>query len=819
MKVKKFLPIFFISFIILIIVIVSYLLDASFLNSSKKKVVITEIATSNDFQFVDEYGGSSPWLEIYNNSEESISLLGYSIIISDQEGWVFPEISIDPGEFLVIWASGKNERVNSEELFADFTFQHKPFNLKLITADGGLASKVDVPKLPLNSSFGVRKGSFSEFCHYAVPTPGVENVKNCFKGTDLGKPEISHSSGFYQEPQLVSFKKSDRKQTLIYTIDGTFPSLETNPESTKIYSEPFLIDGPSKRNPNLSLIQTTSYKLPAVAESRLYYGVPPRGDIELDFATPIRVRSIDGIESVSILFIGNELIRNTLPVISLVLDPRYLFDHESGVYVSGKNFDEWALDQQQKGVNLSEIEPWQASANYRERGLAWERPNLDFLNSITFDFCEVNGECVYQTNVGLRVHGNISRSYSQKSLRLYARKRYGNASFEHNFFKNSELSRQDRFILRNSGDDNNKLFFKDGFLQSLVSELQIESQGYRPSVLFINGEYWGIHNIRDYYDEKFLSNKYNLNEKNITILDVSEYESPSTIQAFEEWKIFIQEIEKLSKASSEFEAYVAGQIDINSFFDFLIVNIFFANEDSIWNNAKWWRYSTDNPDPNVVLHDGKWRWMVFDLDRSAFNPEINLMTTRLSERDSLMPLDTLHILFNATMENPKLRTIFISRFTDHLNFTFDESRVLAELDLLVQMLEPEIPAHKARWTKLYEWYDNIENLKEFLSLRPNWQLAHLQNRFTLKDPVKISISANSTKSSLYLNSFQISSDEDAFFEAYYFPDQLLDLFAETQNGYEFLYWSGLPEETKFINPTKITVTNDLNIYPIFKESN
>jgi hypothetical protein len=184
-----------------------------------------------------------------------------------------------------------------------------------------------------------------------------------------------------------------------------------------------------------------------------------------------------------------------------------------------------------------------------------------------------------------------------------------------------------------------------------------------------------------------------------------------------------------------------------------------------------------------------------------------------------MPLDTLHILFNATMENPKLRTIFISRFTDHLNFTFDESRVLAELDLLVQMLEPEIPAHKARWTKLYEWYDNIENLKEFLSLRPNWQLAHLQNRFTLKDPVKISISVNSAKSSLYLNSFPISSEEDTFFEAYYFPDQLLDLFAETQNGYEFLYWSGLPEETKFINPTKITVATDLNIYPIFKESN
>ena len=804
---------------ILTISIISYLIGTSFLGNSKNKLIITEIATSNDFQFVDKFGDSSPWVEIFNDSEKPVSLLDYSITIADQERWIFPDVSINSKEYLVIWATGKSGVQDYGEIFANFTLEPIPFTLKLVAAEGHLVSKIDVPKLTLNSSFGVMRGSMRKFCHYAVPSPGGENINNCFKGTDLGKPEISHSSGFYQEPLLISFKKTDRKQTLIYTTDGTFPSLETNPESTKIYSKPFLVSSPSKKTPNLSLIETTSHKLPTVTDSRLYYGVPPKNEVYLDFATPIRVRAIDGVESVSILFIGRELVRNTLPVISIVLDPDYLFDYENGIYVAGKTYDEWALDQIQQGVDLSQIEPWQVSANYNERGLSWERPNLDFLNSITFDFCEVGGECLYQDKIGIRIHGNISRSYSQKSLRLYARKRYGDGSFNYNFLENKRDVSQDKYILRNSGDDNNKLLFRDGFLQSLVSDFQIETQGFRPTVLFINGEYWGIHNMRDYYDEKFLSNKYNLDEESLNILDVNEFANDSSRQAFEEWENFIQGLDSLTKTSSQFEAYVSREIDIESFYDFLIVNIFFANEDSIWNNAKWWQYSTDNPDPNVAVRDGKWRWMVSDLDRAGFNPEINLMTTRLSavERDRLKPLDTLHILFNAMMENPQLKALFISRFTDHINFTFNESRVLAELGVLVEMLESEIPDHRERWTKLYEWNDNIELLKQFISLRPNWQLAHLQNRFNLADPVKISISVDSAKSKVYLNSNQIPSEGSSIFEGYYFPDQELGLWAETLNGYEFLYWSGLSSEEKFTNPTRVILSSKLDIFPVFKK--
>src|SRR5690606_19810813 len=159
--------------------------------------------------------------------------------------------------------------------------------------------------------------------------------------------------------------------------------------------------------------------------------------------------------------------------------------------------------------NPGEVINGYTDANYKRRGDEWEKPaNFEYFDSTT-DPANLNHQ------IDVRIHGGFSRSYPVKSIRLYAKNKYGTDYFYHKFFDELELSQFKRLILRNSGNDYDFVLFRDGLIHELVQDLNIETQAFQPTIVFINGEFWGIHHLRERIDDHYLEQHYGVDRGRI----------------------------------------------------------------------------------------------------------------------------------------------------------------------------------------------------------------------------------------------------------------------------------------------------------------
>ena len=173
-----------------------------------------------------------------------------------------------------------------------------------------------------------------------------------------------------------------------------------------------------------------------------------------------------------------------LPIIFISADPNSFFDEDTGMYVMGPNA-EWQF-------------PY-FGANFWED---WERP-------IHFEILEIDGSG-YAANAGAKIFGGWSRAFPQKSFSIFSRSYIGPSSFDYQLFPDSDIESYEAFVIRNSGNDWESTVLRDGFITSLATDLDIDFQKYRPAILYINGEFWGIQNIREKVNEHFISSKHSI---------------------------------------------------------------------------------------------------------------------------------------------------------------------------------------------------------------------------------------------------------------------------------------------------------------------
>ena len=185
--------------------------------------------------------------------------------------------------------------------------------------------------------------------------------------------------------------------------------------------------------------------------------------------------------------IGEE---STLPVVSLTSDPFNLWDENYGIYVMGPNA-QWDF-------------PY-FGANFWED---WERP-------IHVELFESNGELGFSLDAGVKIFGGWSRGWPQKSLAIHARPDYGTSEINYQIFPDKEIDSFTSIVLRNSGNDwfggeGSATMLRDGMHTSLMDNTGLDHQEYRPAVVYINGDYWGIHNLRERIDASYFEQKYGL---------------------------------------------------------------------------------------------------------------------------------------------------------------------------------------------------------------------------------------------------------------------------------------------------------------------
>lgn len=493
-------------------------------------------------------------------------------------------------------------------------------------------------------------------------------------------------------------------------------------------------------------------------------------------------------------YIFNENI--DLPVVSIITDPDNFWDDEYGIYTVGNN-----------GLYM-----WGITANYWQQ---WERP-------IHFEFFEY-GERVVKMDAGIAING-ARRNMLQKSFRIFARGRYGDNSIDYKLFDDKSIESFSSIILRNGGfPEFYYTMFKDGMLQSLISSnMDIDYQSYKPAVLLVNGEYWGIYNIREKQNEEYLEANHGIDPDSVDILEANAKVIEGDAEDYNNLIKFIEENDLSAENNYE---YIKTKIDIDEYLNYQIAQIYIANYDWPANNIKYWRPRTT---------DGKWRWLLFDIDAGTsvwadFDHNTLEHATALNSTQWMNPPWST-FLFRKLLESTEFRNEFIQRSCAHINSTFNYERFSGYIAGYKYTIENEINSHIARWSEGCDfskpemadgcvfsskanWNDNVERVRRFAENRPEYMIQNIKDKFVLDDIVKLELKSNyENAATYYIEGVKLLNELDGN----YFKNIPLRIKVVPNSGYNFVGWEGIKESIE--DSIEITLTENSNLIAIFEPS-
>jgi hypothetical protein len=544
-----------------------------------------------------------------------------------------------------------------------------------------------------SETIDVEDGDFSDWIEIYNRSNSVINLDTTNTGQGfLSDLEFSHEAGFYSGSFQLTIGSTD---PVYYTLDGSVPTLTST-----------LVTGPIvfAVNPEniLSTIPTTH--LPYANEwPNAEFGFQEPATNQ-DKAVVLRAQSYSNGEPSSKVYTRTFFISNnqySYPVFSLITDSLSLFDYDTGLFVPGVSLDSGNLN-------------W--SGNYFGDGKDWERD----CHIEMFD----NGTLKVSDDVGFRITGNGSRVMPQKSVKLYWRNEYGNSSVTYPFFKNRAYSEYKRLTLRSSftywyWSGGNNTLFQDDILHRIIadSDADLETQSSRPSILFINGEYWGIQNMRETHGNHYLSNLYGFDRDSIDIIDGNNLSAEEgSAEDFESLFEFIRTNDLTDAANYD---HVKKKIDLPNYIDYFIMETYFGNRDWPINNVRIWK-------PQRT--DAKWRWLLFDLDGCVPEDEHDSFAFRADSAQ------TQATIFNKLIQNDSFKEAFINRYIHHFNTTFSPSRITSVINDFRNMYSKEIQGHIDRWNNprtIGDWQSSCKVFQNFVVRRPCLMKEKLANEFNL----------------------------------------------------------------------------------------
>jgi hypothetical protein len=494
-------------------------------------------------------------------------------------------------------------------------------------------------------------------------------------------------------------------------------------------------------------------------------------------------------------FIGENSL--SLPVVSITTSPEHLWSDSMGIYT--------------KGTQANPFYPF-FGANFWKK---WER--LSYI-----EYFDENKNRVFGVPFGLKIHGNWSRGQNQKGLRIDFDHKYGVPKVNYPLISDKpHIQTYRAFNLRNAGNDFFGSRFRDALMQRSVKHTHVDYMAYAPVIVFLNGEYWGLYELREKMDQEYLH--YNLGVSPHAV-DLLSYDHNlgfqvhnGTDSAF--YETFYR-ITSLSPGDSTFFDLVNQHIDIPNYADYFITQIFYANSDWMgeWtNNIKCWRERKAG---------SKWRYMLWDLDYGCgfVNPDGN--TTMSKPQDYMWnrarrPIITNEHarLFNHIVANEKFRNYLLNRMADLMNTTLkiDSFAMLAQR--MKMEIAPEIPRHQSKWGGSWQMFENsIDSMLEFVRQRPHYLFQNTIQEFGLNKAETLTILTQPENAGVVqLNTLLLN---DFPFFGTYFDGVPVFLKASPREGFEFSHWQS---KKLFMQPVSsdsllLNLSTNDTIVAVFKES-
>ncbi|MDO5314988.1 MAG: CotH kinase family protein [bacterium] len=504
---------------------------------------------------------------------------------------------------------------------------------------------------------------------------------------------FSAGGGFYDDVFALQLFNNNTQNHIRFTTNGNRPTAQSS-----LYEEPLLLD-------------CSKY-----SRSEIYtiLNCP-----EQDFFLPdsirhcivIRAAVFDENDSCVSQVVTNSYFISALgcdthglPAVSLCADSLDLFDYEIGIFVPGIHFDP--------------LSPY-LSGNYFMKGREWER-----LTNVEFYEIDNRG---FKQQLGLRTHGKQSRWRSQKGYSLYAREEYGHKRINYKLFETTSIASFKRLALRPYMSAWNGSGCKDYICNRIVEPLDVESLSSRPCVLFINGEYWGIYYVEEKPDEHYLADHLGVDKDDVTIIKEwveTDCGDPANFDALYAW------MEQADLSDDEQYAYAEAHIDISSFIDYFVFEIFVENLDWPAANLRCWQEG-----------NGKWRWIFYDGDACLEEQGLDAFANAKYVGDAIWPSSRRATLFfRRLLENDQFETDFANRFNELAITTFAYPNTKPYFDTIKAALQYEVPNQTHRFgspISYSSWlYYSMAVINNFLMDRPVSILASL-NEFLSIEPLLI----------------------------------------------------------------------------------
>ena len=679
--------------------LVLVLLQFALFGANGQTVVINEFMSDNDTTLQDADGDYSDWIELYNLGPIPVNLEGFSLTddLNIPGLWQFPNVSIPPDSFILVFASGKNAMINGE-IHTNFRISSSGEPLKLFNEQGLLLDIMPPQDLDEDQSFGRFQDGSGTLTQLVKATPDASNSAS---NTVI----CSHESGWYQDDINVHISSSDPSFQIRYTLNGERPTV-----TDALISGSLGIHNVSDGVNRISDVPLT----PLEGPDQLYTFIwkKPKSVYK---ANVLRYAMFNGSERIGKVHTKTFFIdpdfpqRYSFPIVSVVTDSLSLFDHDTGIMVPGVRFEEEGFE-------------WIPAGNYHNDGFDWERlANISFLSH--------DGELHFEREAGIRIRGFGSAVMPQKSLNAFFRSEYGAKRIEHDVFPVSDgVTKFKRLIFRNSGNDFLKTHFRDAFLHRISVSLDLEVQRMQPSIMFINGEYWGIQNIREKIDEFHFKYALGIEKDDLIMVNPCGSYEYGDHTVYDEMEDFVYDHDLSLKQNYD---TLCEMLDLNNFIDYMILEIYSANIDWPRNNHKVWR---------ATGQYSKWRHIAYDLDFSTGFLERNKYDHASLDHAVTVGTewpwrDCSNIIFRKLLENDEFVNLFLTRFEYHLNHTFESKSLASKLDEMSAIYRPEMDEHIERWgypESVDRWEQYVEEMKKFIRKRPCFLREHIADFFQVE---------------------------------------------------------------------------------------
>lgn len=461
---------------------------------------------------------------------------------------------------------------------------------------------------------------------------------------------------------------------------------------------------------------------------------------------------------------------STLPVLSISTDPDHFFSDETGIYVEGTNG-----------------ETGYCSSTKRNWNRDWERP-------VFMQFFGEDRELKFEVPAGVKIGGGCTRLYDQKSLDIYFRSEYGLSKMDYRLFPDKKTSSFDRLSLRSGGQDWYRAIIRNAAVQSVVRKpMDLGYQAFKPVAVYLNGEYWGIHMLREKQNEDFIESEYGYDENRLDILKTRSYVKEGTNTHYKSMLDYLADNDITEDAHYN---HIRGMMDVEQFIDYQITEIFFGNGDWPGGNIIYWR---------PQLESGRWKWLLYDADmtmgshgRGGFDDN-NLYYATSNAADYYANPRWSTYLLRRLLENESFRASFIQRYSIHLQYTFSEKNTVFYMDSTAALIRDEVPRHMDRWEKStrlgsnMNWEKHMDVIYNFLERRPDYARSHLKNKFSLFRLNSLRTRVAGNNGGIILTE-GFRSDTTEYVSVY--EGEAVQLQAIPAPGYRFSGWSGMAESNQ-----------------------